>query len=229
MHVVDRPSKYSREYLIKLFQYTLGEDIANAVTHVVGAFFALYALINLTWIAARYGDWLDSLAYIFYGITILFMFMMSSVYHSMVNHTARSVFKKMDHISIYWLILGTYTPYVFSLLRTKEAYIVYSIVTCLAILGSIFKSFYAGRYKLLSTLIYVIMGWSVVWILPQVIHKSTTLGLWFMAVGGVFYTGGALLYAIGRFKYSHMIWHIFVILGVLFQYISINFFILQYR
>ena len=116
VHVVERPSKYSKEYLNKLFQYTLGEDIANSVTHIIGSFFALYALVHLTWVAARYGNNLDALAFIFYGFTLLIMFVMSAVYHAMLNHTARSVMKKLDHISIYWLILGTYTPYIFCLL-----------------------------------------------------------------------------------------------------------------
>ncbi|MFN8770081.1 MAG: PAQR family membrane homeostasis protein TrhA [Neisseriaceae bacterium] len=229
MRIIDKPSKYSKEYLMKLFQYTLGEDIANAITHTVGAFFGLYALINLTWIAARYGNWLDSLAFIFYGLTILFAFVMSSIYHSMVNHTARSIFKKMDHISIYWLIFGTYTPYVFSLLKTKESYIIYSIVFSLAAIGTIFKSLYAGKFKIISTIVYVMMGWAIIWVLPQIIHSISPLGLWFMAIGGFSYTIGAILYAFGRFRYSHMVWHIFVILGVLFQFISVNFFILQHR
>jgi hemolysin III len=229
VHVVDRPSKYSKEYLRKLFKYSLGEDIANSVTHIVGSFFSLYALINLTWIAGHYGNWLDSMAFIFYGITLLFMFVMSSVYHAMVNHTARAVMKKLDHISIYWLILGTYTPYIFCLLKSKSAFIVFGILFALTILGVVFKSFFAGRYRIVSTLVYVLMGWAIVLIFPELMQKLSSNGLWFLAIGGLCYTVGALLYAFAKFKYSHMVWHIFVILGSVFQYISVNFFILQYR
>jgi hemolysin III len=229
MHIIDRPSKYSKEYLQKLFQYTLGEDIANAVIHIVGGFFGLYALINLTWVASRYGNWLDSIAFIFYGLSILFMFLMSALYHSMLNHTARSVFKKMDHIAIYVLILGSYTPYVFSLLNTPKAYYTYAFLLAVTIVGIIYKAFYAGKFKILSTIIYIVMGWSSIWLLPQIISKFNLMGLYFMIAGGATYTFGALLYAFGKFKYSHAVWHIFVILGVVFQYISIAFFILQYR
>lgn len=229
MHVIDRPSKYSREYLAKLFQYTLGEDIGNAVSHIVGSFFGLSALITLTWVAARYGNWLDGVAFITYGISILFMFLMSALYHSMVNHTARSVFKKLDHISIYILIVGSYAPYVFSLLKTERAYVVFVLMTVVMIIGIIFKSLYAGKFKKTSTLIYVIMGWGSLYLLPQIIIDIPRTGLIFMIASGMAYTSGALLYAFGRFRYSHMVWHLFVILGVVFMYISIAFFILQYR
>ncbi len=229
MKIIDKPSKYSHEYLQKLFKYTLGEDIANAVTHTIGSFFGIYALINLTWVAARYGNWLDSLVFIIYGLTILFMFLMSALYHSMVNHTARSVLKKMDHIAIYVLILGTYTPYVFSLLKTQRAYIIYAILLVIMAIGIIFKSFYSGKFKILSTLVYVLMGWASVGILPQIVEKFNMTGLWYMIAGGLAYTVGSLLYAFGKFKYSHAVWHVFVIFGVVFQYISITFYILQYR
>ena len=229
MHVIDRPSKYSKEYLKKLFKYTLAEDIANAITHIVGSFFAIYALINLTWIAARYGDALDSFAFIFYGLTILFMFIMSSLYHSMMNHTARSIFKKMDHIAIYVLILGTYTPYIFSLLKNQRGYIVYMILVLITILGILFKAFYAGRFKLLSTFIYIIMGWAVTVMFEDILSGFNYYGLLFLMLGGISYTLGAILYAFAKFKFSHAIWHVFVLFGVIFHYISITFFILQYR
>lgn len=229
MHAIDKPSKYSREHLQKLFQYSLGEDIANAVSHVVGSFFALFALISLTWVAGRYGNWLDALSFITYGLSMLFMFVMSTLYHSMLNHTARTVLKRMDHIAIYVLITGSYTPYVFSLLKTPRAYIIYAVMLAMTIIGVIFKSLYAGKFKKSSTLIYVIMGWGSAFLLPQIWHLMPKEGLTFMLLGGVTYTVGALLYALGRFKYVHAVWHVFVIFGVLFMYISINFYVLQYR
>ena len=229
MHVIDKPSKYSKEYLKKLFQYSLGEDIANSVTHIVGSFFGLYAIINLTWVAGRYGNSVDAAAFIVYGISILFMFLMSTLYHSMINHTARIVMKRMDHIAIFVLITGSYTPYVFSLLKTTHAYLIYFIMLFSAIIGIIFKSMYAGKFKKTSTLIYIFMGWGSLYLLPQIWHVFPRVGLIFMVMSGLIYTAGALLYAFAKFKYAHMIWHILVLLGVIFMYISICFFILQYR
>lgn len=229
MNVIDRPSKYSRDYLTKLFQYTLGEDIGNTVSHIVGSFFGLSALITLTWVSGRYGNWLDSLVFIFYGLSILFMFLMSALYHSMINHTARSVFKKLDHIAIYVLIVGSYAPYVFSLLKTTRAYVIFIIMAVVMVIGIIFKSLYVGKFKKTSTLIYVIMGWGSLYLLPEIVSGIPKTGLMFMVASGLTYTLGALLYVFGKFKFSHMVWHLFVIFGVVFMYISIGFFILQYR
>lgn len=212
-----------------LFPYSLGEDIGNAVSHCVGAFVSLGLMISLAWIAGRYGDWLDSLAYIFYGITMLFMFVMSTVYHSMVNTTARKVMKRLDHVSIFVLILGSYTPYVFSLLKTPLSYMLYTILAVLAVLGIIFKSMYAGKFKKTSTFIFVLMGWMAVILLPQIIKKLPTMGVVFMVASGIIYTLGAAFYALSKFRYSHMVWHIFVLVAAVSMYLSIGFYILQYR
>ncbi|MDD3265963.1 MAG: hemolysin III family protein [Burkholderiales bacterium] len=212
-----------------LFPYSLGEDIGNAVSHCVGAFVALGLMISLAWIAGRYGDWLDGVSFIFYGITMLFMFVMSTVYHSMVNTTARKVMKRLDHVSIFVLILGSYTPYVFSLLKTPLSYIMYTILAILAILGIIFKSMHAGKFKKTSTFIFVLMGWMAVILLPQIIKKLPTMGVVFMVASGVIYTIGAVFYALSKFRYSHMVWHIFVLIAAISMYLSIGFYILQYR
>ncbi len=220
---------YPEDVLKELFSYTLGEDIANAVSHCIGSFFGLAALISLTWIAGHYGDAMDTWAFIFYGSSILFLFLMSTIYHSMINPTARIVFKRLDHIAIYILILGSYTPYVFSVLRTPMAYLIYTILAIVTVIGIILKALYAGRYDKTSTLIYVLMGWAALFIFPQLFKIMPFNGLLFLVLGGITYTVGAILYAFGTFKYSHALWHIFVIVAAVFQYISIAFYILQYR
>lgn len=222
-------SRYSEEHLKRLFPYSLGEDIGNAVTHCFGSFLAIGMMLSLAWIAGRYGAAIDGFAFIFYGITILFMFVMSTVYHSMVHHTARNVMKRLDHVAIFILILGSYTPYVFSLLKTHLAYIVYSVLVVLTILGVIFKAIYAGHFKKTGTLIYVLMGWASLILLPQIFAKLPLMGIIFFVASGLTYTLGALFYAFSKFRYSHMVWHIFVIVAVIFMYISIAFYILQYR
>lgn len=221
-----KKSKYSKEYLMQLFQYSFGEDIANAVTHGVGGLFSLGAIVSLSWVAGRYGDWLDSFSMIFYGFSMLFMFTMSTIYHSMVHHTARSVFKKLDHISIYCLIVGTYTPIVFSLLKNIFAYWTYIFIGLIAVAGVVFKAFFAGKFKVISTLIYIIMGCSGFILLPSIINVMSSVGVGFFFSGGIIYIAGTYFY-LSKFKYSHMIWHILVLFAVVFQYIAIAFFILQ--
>ncbi|TXJ03756.1 MAG: hemolysin III family protein [Neisseriales bacterium] len=224
-----KPSKFSPEQLTRLFPYSLGEDIGNAVSHCVGSFVALGLLISLAWIAGRYGDWLDGLAFVFYGITILFMFVISTVYHSMTNHAARNVMKRMDHVAIFILIIGSYTPYVFSLLNTTRGYVTYICLSVLTVIGVVFKAIYAGRFKKIGTLIYVLMGWASLILLPQIVAKLPTMGVVFFVASGLIYTIGALFYAFSKFKYSHTVWHIFVLIAVISMYLSIALYILQYR
>ena len=224
----EKASKYSSEQLLRLFPYSFGEDVGNAVSHCIGAFISLGLLVSLAWIAGRYGNALDAAAFIIYGFSILFMFVMSTVYHSMTNHSARNVMKRMDHVAIFILILGSYTPYVFCLLKTPLAYITYSGLFLLTIIGVVFNAIYAGRYKKTGTLIYVLMGWASLILLPQIFHRLPLMGVLFFIGGGLVYTVGALFYAFSKFKYSHMIWHIFVLVAAIFMYCSIAFYILQY-
>ena len=225
-HVRDLPSKYSKEQLLRLFPYSLHEDVGNAITHGVGAFIGLGMLVSLAWIAGRYGNLIDACAFIFYGLSILFMFVMSTVYHSMLHHTARNVLKRMDHVAIFILIVGSYTPYVFSLLKTPRAYLMYALLVLLMVSGIIFKAIYAGRFKKIGTLIYLLMGWASLILLPQIISKLSYWGVAFFILSGLTYTLGALFYAFSKFKYSHMLWHIFVVVAVVFMYCSVAFFIL---
>lgn len=227
--IINKPSRYPQEYVRKLFQYSLGEDIANAVSHCVGAIFALVALICLAWTAGHYGDGVDGIAFIIYGLSMLFMFTMSTLYHSMVNHTARDVFKRLDHAAIYIMIVGSFTPYVFNLVQTPLAYFLYAVLVFIMFAGVVYKALFVTGKKIISTIIYVVMGLSSLILLPQIIQHMPVLGVWFMLASGVLYVSGAVLYAVGKFKYSHMIWHLFVLGGVVTMWISINFFILQYR
>ena len=229
MNSKDTKIEHSKEYLKEIFKYSLGEDIANAVTHTVGVFFSLYALVSLAWVAGKYGNPVDTFAFVFYGATILFMFLMSALYHSMVHYKARVVFKRMDHIAIFILIIGSYTPYVFSLIKTTSAYILYTVLVIIGIIGIVFKSIYAGKRKKLSTFIYFMMGWGAFCLLPQIIKTASKPCLYLMLISGITYSIGGIIYARAKFKYSHMVWHLMVLIGVTPMYIYINFFIIQYR
>lgn len=230
MNKQHKPDRNSPEFRAELFKYTLGEDIGNAVSHCIGAFIGLGLLISLSWIAGKYGkNTLDTVAFVFYGITILFMFTMSTVYHSMTNTTARLVMKRLDHIAIFVLILGSYTPFTFCLLKSIGAYIIYGIILLLTVIGIVFKAFYAGKFKKTSTLIFVVMSWLVVILLPQIVQKLPHQGVIYLFGSGILYTVGAIIYAISKFKYSHTLWHVFVVLAAISMYISIAFYILQFN
>lgn len=221
-----KQSNYSKDMLNKLFPYSVGEDIANSVSHIIGAVFFFFGTLYLMWVAGRYGTLVDTISFLVFGLSLVLMFTMSSIYHFMIYHKPRDVFKRLDHISVYILILGTYTPFMFSVIGTKASHILYFSLVGVAILGIIFKSLWVSKFKIATTFIYILMGWGIIFIIPQVIEKLPQGGLYWLFAGGVIYTLGAFIYALGKFKYHHLVWHIFVILGALAHYISVAFYIL---
>ncbi|XMB67222.1 hemolysin III family protein [Mycoplasmatota bacterium zrk1] len=210
----------------KLFPYKIGEDIANSVSHGIGAVIAGILLIQLVYIASTKGDITDVIAFSFYGITLFLMFLMSTLYHGIRHYTTRSIFKRLDHSFVFILILGTYTPFVFSAAKTDLAYIVYGILILITLLGIVFKSLFIGKYNFLATLAYVVMGWLSIILIKQIISSMSTQGVIYLIIGGVVYTIGAFIYALSKFKYHHFVWHIFVLAGALFHYFAVAYYIL---
>ena len=225
--------KHSLEYKQSLFKYSLGEDIANSVSHAFGLLFGIYALISLVYVSAKYGNLLDTFVFSFYGLSIIFVFFSSMMYHALTNVTARIVFKKLDHIAIYWTIIGTYTPLVFSITYPQHFEIIltiYIILFSIAVIGTVLKCFNQSfKYKTINTLIYLFMGWLVLIRLDVFILHLSFIEIVLIVMGAVSYTIGALLYAFFKFKYSHFVWHIFVLAGIVTHFVMINFFLLQGR
>lgn len=205
----------------KLFPYTIGEDIANSITHGVGALLAAFGHVYLIYLASKYGTVTDVIAFAFYGMTIFLMMLMSCIYHAIRHITARDVFKRLDHSMIFLLILGTYTPIIFSYIKTQQSYILWFILLAFTIVGIVFKSLFAGKFKVASTLIFIAMGWSCVVLIDPLMAVASNDFLMWLIIGGLSYTLGAVLYAFGKFKYHHAIWHLFVLLGVVAHYIAI--------
>lgn len=209
-----------------LFKYTIGEDIANAVSHGVAALASHVGLIYLVYVAATKGTVMDVVVYSIFGTTLILMFLMSTLYHSIFHATTRDVFKRLDHSFVFVLILGTYTPYVFTALNTVESYIIYGILGCLTILAVVMNSIWVQKSKIATVIIAIFMGWVSVLLIRDLYHALDPQFFVFLLAGGIFYTVGAIVYAVSKFKYHHFIWHIFVILGALTHFISIAFYIL---
>lgn len=227
--ILNKPSKYSREHVLNLFQYTVGEDVANAVSHGLGVLFTVYAIANMAFIVGRYGNNVDIAAFGMYGFGMLLMFLMSTLYHSMINHTARDIFKRLDHAAIYVMIVGSYTPYVFSLVKTTQAYVIYTVLFVVMLVGVIYKVLVIKETAIISTAIYILMGLASVMLIPEMVQHMPMPGIILMVVSGALYIIGAILFEVASFKYMHALWHLFVIGGVVTMWVSINFFILQYR
>lgn len=212
-------------------KYSLGEEIANAITHGVGALFSIVALTIMVVFAALFGNVWQIVSVAIYGGTLVLLYTMSTLYHAITNVRAKKVFKIFDHVCIYLLIAGTYTPFTLVVLRNEGmvGWTIFILIWLLAIIGIIFSTAFIGRAKLLSTLAYILMGWVVVFAMPQLIDvmkaNNAMAGLYWLLVGGIAYTVGTIFY-IFKIKYFHSIWHCFVLLGSIFHFISVMFFVL---
>ncbi|MEG0283925.1 MAG: hemolysin III family protein [Erysipelotrichales bacterium] len=210
----------------KLFPYTISEDIANSVSHGIGALVAVILNVLLIYKASQTQDATTVVSFALYGYSVVAMFLMSCLYHGIRHYIARDVFKRLDHSFIFILILATYCPIVFVGIKSPLAYGVFIGLSIVTVAGIVFKAFFAGRFKVLSTIIFVIMGWAALLLIPQMINTLSYDFLKWIVIGGVFYTVGAILYAVGKFKYHHFIWHLFVMGGALAHYYAILMYLL---
>lgn len=198
-----------------LYRYTIKEDVLNAVSHGIGAILAYIGTLVLVAKASANGFELSVIiALAVYGSSMTTMFLMSCLYHSIFHDTTRSIFKRLDHAAIYLMISGTYAP-ISVLIGTHVAYIILFIVYFASLCGIILKVFYAGRFKKLSTIIYVLLGWLAIFEINGLLTTLNTKELMLLVAGGVIYTLGAIIYALSNFKYHHGLWHVLVVMAAL--------------
>jgi hemolysin III len=199
----------------------LREEIANALTHGLGATAALAGGAVLITLAALFGDGWQLIGAIVFGVCLLLLYLASTLYHAIQHPVTKARLKVFDHCAIYLLIAGTYTPFTLIGLRGAVGWWLFSAIWVLAVAGVVFKLFFTGRFKLLSTLIYIAMGWLVLIAIVPVFRAldAWTFG-WLMA-GGVCYTLGTFFYHRPSMRYSHAVWHLFVIAGSVCHYVSV--------
>lgn len=203
---------------------TEGEHLANAITHGAGFGISVACLVLLVVFAAlRHGVW-EVVSCSVYGATLVFLYLASTLYHSIHRPRVRHVLHVIDHAAIYLLIAGTYTPYVLVPLRGGLGWTLFGLIWGMAVLGIIFKSVFIGRFKILSTLGYVAMGWLVVGAIVP-LWKELHAGVLWLGLGGLCYTLGVVFYAWKRLKYAHAIWHLFVLAGSICHFFGILFFV----
>jgi hemolysin III len=200
---------------------TLREEIASALTHGVGAAAALAGGAVLVTLAALYGDAWQLSAAIVFGATLLLLYVASTLYHAIQHPAVKGRLKVFDHCAIYLLIAGTYTPFTLIGLRGTVGWTLFAVIWVLAIAGVVFKLFYTGRFKLVSTIIYILMGWLVIFAAKPVMEALDAWTFGWLLGGGVAYTLGTFFYHHPRLPYSHAIWHLFVIAGSVCHYIAV--------
>jgi hemolysin III len=207
---------------------SLGEEIANAVTHGIGALVAAAGLVVMVVVAARRGSAWQVAACSIYGASLVLLYLNSTLYHALAHNRAKHVFKILDHASIYVLIAGTYTPFTLVTLGGGWGWALFGIVWGLAIVGVVFKSIWIGRLKILSTAVYVAMGWlAIVAVKPLLAALPVSGFLWLLA-GGLCYTGGVAFYA-SRWRYAHFLWHLWVMAGSACHYWAVYRYVLTPR
>jgi hemolysin III len=200
---------------------TRKEELANGISHIMGVLFCLVGMPFVIAIAFQKHDLITLFSVFTFGIGMLLVYTFSSLYHLVQNENAKRILNIADHISIYYLIAGTYTPLMMLYLKRDTALLFLGIMWSVVLLGTIFKVFYTKRFEFVSVVLYLIMGWMIVFVIKPlwgVIPLSVFL--WILA-GGICYTFGVYFYVKGHKQYYHTIWHFFVLLGTVFHYISI--------
>ena len=200
---------------------SLGEEIANSVSHGVGFLAALVATPFLVLAAARRGGAAGILGASVFAGTVAMLYLASTVYHALPNNKAKRLFRVIDHSAIYLLIAGTYTPFTLGVLRGFWGWILFAAVWALAVFGVAVKSVGGIRYPRLSTTLYIGMGWlALIAIRPLWVQVPVAGWLWLIA-GGVMYTAGIAFYAAERVRYGHFVWHLFVMMGTVCHFFAV--------
>ncbi len=196
-------------------QYTKGEEIANSFAHLFAALISMYGIMILI---SNSKNMLQAVSCTVFGMTLFLMFQSSAFYHAITNIQTKKIFQKIDHSAIYLLIAGTYTPALLMALDFPWSVLMLVLIWSLAIVGIVFSGVNI-KSKRVSTAIYLIMGWMSVFFIYNV-WMASHLTVWLMLAGGLFYSLGSLFYLM-KFKYTHFIWHLFVIAGAATHYFAI--------
>ncbi|MDO4639112.1 PAQR family membrane homeostasis protein TrhA [Leptotrichia hongkongensis] len=202
-------------------KFSRGEEIANFVSHTVGAGLSILAFIILTIRASWVRDVGTIISFMAFGFGLIVLYTMSSIYHGLKPGTAKMVFEIFDHSAIYILIAASYTPFLYLVVNSPMNKVILAIQWIVCFLGILFKAFFTGKFKLFSTLLYLIMGWMIVFAWNDLINNINRVSLIYLVLGGVLYSLGTIFYSWKICKFNHMIWHIFVILGSISHFFAV--------
>ena len=208
--------------------YRLGDILANAITHGIGAVLAVAGAAYLIAASTRGTARLVVSCSVFAG-TLVLVYICSTLYHSLVRTRARHVLHVLDHSSIYLLIAGTYTPFTLISLHGPVGWLLFGVEWSLAVAGVVVKSFAVDRFEVASALVYLFQGWFIVVAVGPLLHAIGWHGLLWLGAGGVAYTLGIVFFALDRLRYFHAAWHLFVLAGSVAHYFAILFYVIPAR
>lgn len=202
-------------------QLTVGEEIANSITHGIGTLLSIAALVLLIVFAAIKGNAWHVVSFTIFGSTLVLLYLSSTLYHSFSNPKIKNIFARFDHAAIFFLIAGTYTPILLSNLRGVLGWTLFFIIWGLAIAGAVIRSIYLTRFRKLMVAIYVMMGWMFVFAIRTMLEITPADSLMFLFIGGGLYTIGVIFYVWRSLPYGHGIWHLFVLGGSIMHFFAV--------
>ena len=206
--------------------YSPIEEKINIISHAIGFILSIVALVLLVTHATQHGDVWHIVSFSIFGASLIILYAASTFYHSAKKSELRNRLNIIDHASIYVLIAGTYTPFTLVTLKGAIGWVIFGISWGLALTGIILKLFFTGKYNLMSTIMYVLMGWVIVFAIKPLSNNLPLAGLLWLVAGGISYTIGAILYGIKKIKFNHAIFHLFVLMGSFCHFISVFFYVL---
>lgn len=204
-----------------LITYSEEEELANRLTHIIAAVLSLVGLVILVVTASRTGDPYRIVSSAIFCGTLSLFYIISSIYHTIRRPKVRYIFRILDHVGIYLVIAGSYTPFTLVSMREGHGWTLFGVVWGLALAGAIFKSFMTHRLAFLAPVFYIALGWFIVVDLEGLLTLVPLKGVFWLLAGGLFYTVGIIFYAIDRIPYNHAIWHVFVVAGSGCHYLSV--------
>lgn len=197
------------------------EERLNAVTHGIGTVLALGGLVVLIMSSYLYGSIWHVVSFSVYGVSLVLLYLASTLYHSFSDERRKYIFKIIDHAAIYLLIAGTYTPFMLVPLHGSLGWSVLGLIWGLALIGIVFQVFFVKRFKIVSTICYILMGWFIVTCINPLVAVLPLAGIWWLIAGGLLYTVGAIFYVARLIPYNHAIWHLFVLGGSAAHFVAI--------
>lgn len=209
----DHPDILKRRRLHSRFRRAMRQELANLLTHGIGAGLAIAGTGFLVARGVALDDPWRIVSYSLFGFGMIFLYLASSLYHALWKPKIRQVLRRLDHSAIFLMIAGTYTPILLVTLRGALGWSMFGVVWALALIGITFKIIFGHRYEAVSLSAYILMGWLVIFFVKPVYIAISGPGLWLLIAGGISYTAGTIFYSITRLPYHHMVWHLFVLGG----------------
>jgi len=210
--------------VIKVYSPT--EEKINIYSHALGLLLSCAALLLLLMRASQYGNAWHMVSFAIFGLSLIALYAASTVYHSATRPALRARLRIIDHATIYILIAGTYTPFALITLSGPVGWTIFTVTWGMAISGIVLKLFFTGRFNVISTLMYVFMGWIIVFAVKPLIASFPMAGIYWLVAGGLSYTMGAVIYSIKSVPLNHAIFHLFVLGGSVCHFVAVYFFVL---